>query len=103
MKAFLPLALCFLLTILPFLFLIRSLLAKPPTVVAFVPLNTTNFLPTLLTRFFFMAFMALGAAAFMARFMAFFFMTFMALAGAAAFIAFIALAMVILRSRLETQ
>merc|ERR1719449_301247 len=75
MNCFLPFAAIFLLTILPRLFLRRSALVRPPTVFSLVPRSTTDLarLPVaiLLTRFFFMAFMA---AAFMA------FMTFIAFA-----------------------
>merc|ERR1719387_1555191 len=115
---FFILELRFLLTILPRLFLYKSLAVKRPTVIALLPRSTMTLairpFAILLTDFFFMAFIAFMAfmaafffitfmafmafmaaflfitfiAAFMAFMAAFFFITF----GAAAFIAFIALA-----------
>merc|ERR1719263_84196 len=76
---FLPNADLFLLTILPFLFLVKEAAVIPPTVFSLEPRKTNAFailpLAILLTVFFFMAFMAFMAAM--------------------AFIAFIALAIVI--------
>merc|ERR1719281_1730722 len=75
MNFFLAAADAFLLTTLPRLFLMRSLAVRPLAVFSLVPRSTTDLawlpLAILLTRFFFMAFMA---AAFMA------FMTFIAFA-----------------------
>merc|ERR1719420_767295 len=75
---FLPNADFFLLTILPFLFLVKEAAVIPPTVFSLDPRKTNTFanlpLAILLTVFFFMAFMAFMAAM--------------------AFIAFIALAIV---------
>merc|ERR1719224_119783 len=92
-------ALLFLLTILPYLFLVRSFAVKPPTVFALLPRSTmalamTPF-ATLLTDFFFIAFMAFMAAFFFITFIAFmaafFFITFMAFMAAFFFIPFMAL------------
>merc|ERR1719453_2507525 len=62
---FFPLALAFLLTILPDLLLIKSFAVKPPTVLALEPRSTMALAmrprPILLTVFFFMAFMAFAA------------------------------------------
>merc|ERR1712031_137466 len=95
---FLPRADFFLLTILPYLFLVRSFAVKPPTVFALLPRSTmalamTPF-ATLLTDFFFIAFMAFMAAFFFITFIAFmaafFFITFMAFMAAFFFITFMA-------------
>merc|ERR1719453_386026 len=79
-KRFLASALCFLLTTLPRLLIIRSAFERPPTVFSLFPRSTTAlaYLPwaTLLTVFFFMAFMAFMA-----------------------FIAFIAFAILIVRNK----
>merc|ERR1740130_787463 len=81
---FLLLALIFLLTTLPFLFLIRSLAFKPPTVLPLLPRSTITLArrPVAMIDFFFialLAFMAFMAAFFFITFMAaFFFITFMA-------------------------
>merc|ERR1719326_2096458 len=72
---FLPRALAFLLTILPFLFLVKSFAVKPPTVLALLPRSTMAYAirprAILLTVFFFIAFMAFMAAFFFITFMAF--------------------------------
>merc|ERR1739845_183333 len=66
-KRFLASALCFLLTTLPHLLIIRSAFERPPTVFSLFPRSTTDLanlpLATLLTVFFFMAFMAFMAFA----------------------------------------
>merc|ERR1719451_171435 len=105
LNAFLALALAFLLTILPALFLIRSDAIKPPVVFALLPRSTIALacepVAILLTAFFFIAFIAaFFFITFMAFMAAFFFITFMAFMaafffitfGASAFMAFIALA-----------
>merc|ERR1719451_269677 len=94
LNAFLALALAFLLTILPALFLIRSDAVKPPVVFALLPRSTIALacepVAILLTAFFFIAFMAFMAAFFFITFMAFiaafFFITFMAFMAAFFFI-----------------
>merc|ERR1719161_3365217 len=82
---FLPIADCFLDTILPYLFFTKSLLVKPPMVFSLLPRKTSAFanlpLAILLTfiAFFFIAFIAAMA-----------FIDFIAFIAAMAFIAFIA-------------
>merc|ERR1719395_359965 len=95
---FFPRALLFLLTILPYLFLMRSFEVRPPTVFSLLPRSTMALaiwpLAILLTDFFFIAFMAFMAAFFFMTFMAFmaafFFITFIAFMAAFFFITFMA-------------
>merc|ERR1719271_1243123 len=72
---FLPLALSFLLTTLPCLFLIKSLAVMPPTVFSLLPRSTMTLamrpFAILLTDFFFMALIAFIAAMAFIAFMAF--------------------------------
>merc|ERR1719399_1526233 len=88
----------FLLTILPYLFLVRSFAVKPPIVFSLLPRSTMALAiwprAILLTDFFFIVFMAFMAAFFFITFIAFmaafFFITFMAFMAAFFFITFMA-------------
>merc|ERR1711865_831791 len=65
--SFLALRLAFLLTILPILFFTRSVFVSPVLVLLILPAKAWRLASLAEITFFFMALMALGAAAFMAR------------------------------------